>query len=631
LARLILHVDDDPDLPEGVVAVLEADGYQWAHTTDPEEVMRLVEREDVALVLMEVDLAGCDGLDLLAGILAAGGDEVPVLVLTRQPRDSGVHGECIALGASDYLSKPVLRAQLLSNIRDVALPAAKPAPVPQTPAAPRGDLFGELADSPVPELLARLRRRGARGALKLCRRGVVIGIELRNGTPICVASNRWGEDSGSISEDDAEAEIFETFAWSDGSWEFFTGRTLPRDSSCELSRDPAGLLMCGVLVACPVEQVRERLRKRSTLYVSVAGGGEEPFGGVELSAKQLAVLEEMGGQGSLGDLLDSMEFEERMLYGLWVSGEIELHAVPTLDLADLQDEAPAAQAGRVPIREAVSRPPERVSRPAEPRPGRERAASPTPAAAAARAPRSEDRDEISQVLRGLAQDLARGDDFEVLGVDVDASDEELRDAYRRRLGEVPASALDSSDLELRIRAERVRDRIESAYAHLKDAESRRAYALLRKEESQDREAENAAERALEGERWFRKGKGHMERRRYQEAAEAFGMASHLEPQEGEYLSHLGYALFLSNPDNKVVQREAMEHVANGIKRSPTREISHVYLGRMMKARGDDVAALKLFRRALRIKPDSHPALQEIRLLEMRKRKGKGILSRILGS
>jgi len=630
LARLILHVDDDPELPEGVASVLEADGYQWARTTDPEQVMRLVEQEDIALVLMEVDLPDCDGLDLLAGILAAGRDELPVLVLTRQPRDSSVHGECIALGVSDFVSKPVLRAQLLSNIRDVALPSAAPAPEPEAPAEPRGDLFGEIADSPVPELLARLRRRGARGALKLCRQGVVVGIELRNGTPICVASSRWSGDSGAASEDDAESEIFDTFCWPDGSWEFFTGRRLPPDSACELTRDPAGLLMCGVLVSCPLEQVRERLRKRATLYVSVAGGGEEPFGGVELSAKQVAVLEEMGGQGSLGDLLASMEFEERMLYGLWVSGQIELHAVPTLDLADLQVEEPTASAGAEPIREVVSQPPERISVRPEPPARRARPAPPTPAAP--QAPRSADRDEISQVLRGLAQDFAKGDDFEVLGVGVDVSDEELRDAYRQRLGEVPAGALDSSDLELRIRAERIRDRIESAYAHLKDAESRRAYALLRKEEHQDREAENAAERALEGERWFRKGRGHMERRRYEEAAEAFGMASHLDPKEGEYLSHLGYALFLSNPDNKVVQREAMEHVANGIKRSPTREISHVYLGRIMKARGDEEAALKLFRRALRIKPDSHPALQEIRLLEMRKRKGKGkgILSRIMG-
>ena len=77
-----------------------------------------------------------------------------------------------------------------------------------------------------------------------------------------------------------------------------------------------------------------------------------------------------------------------------------------------------------------------------------------------------------------------------------------------------------------------------------------------------------------------------------------------------------------------MQREAMEHVASGIKRTPMNELSYVYLGRILKAKGDTDAAKKIFRRALRIKPDFHPALQELRLLEMRERKGGGLLSRL---
>jgi tetratricopeptide (TPR) repeat protein len=308
---------------------------------------------------------------------------------------------------------------------------------------------------------------------------------------------------------------------------------------------------------------------------------------------------------------------------------------PELELDDESGPLPALEVDPepAPVRERVHAPRrERIrarSKPRprpEPRPARSpKPSAPTGAVAAVGAP-----DEISKRLRELARRVTAGDDFEVLEVPVDVSEGALREAYRRRMAEIPDGALDSPDLGVRVQAERVRDRIESAYAHLNDPESRRAYSLLRKEEDQDRQAGTAAERALEGERWFRKGRGHLEQKRYEQAAEAFGMASHLDPGEGEYLSHLGYALFLSKPGNKVVQREAMEHVANGIKRSPTREISYIYLGRILKARGDEDAALKLFRRALRVRPDSHPALQEIRLLEMRKRKSKGILSRILG-
>ena len=151
---------------------------------------------------------------------------------------------------------------------------------------------------------------------------------------------------------------------------------------------------------------------------------------------------------------------------------------------------------------------------------------------------------------------------------------------------------------------------------------------MRQEEEPEQDLTSAAERSLDAERLFRKGKGLLNSKRYVEAAEAFGMASHFFPDEGEYLSHLGYALYLSNPSENLVQREAMEHIANGIKRSPTSAMSYVYLGKILRAKGEMDTAKKIFRKALRISPDCHPAHQEIRLLEMREKKGKGILSRL---
>ena len=74
----------------------------------------------------------------------------------------------------------------------------------------------------------------------------------------------------------------------------------------------------------------------------------------------------------------------------------------------------------------------------------------------------------------------------------------------------------------------------------------------------------------------------------------------------------------------------MEHIANGIKRSPNRELSYVFLARILKAKGESETAKKVLRKALRLKPDCHPAIQEMRLLELRARKGRGLLSRLLG-
>jgi len=244
------------------------------------------------------------------------------------------------------------------------------------------------------------------------------------------------------------------------------------------------------------------------------------------------------------------------------------------------------------------------------------------------APPTDDRDSLSRSLRELAERVLAGDDFEALAITPSASNQEVRSAYEGILADIPEIEPTAANLMLVQRAKRIRSRIDAAYANLRDEEKRRAYSLMREEEEQDRKQKPSAERALEGERWFRKGKTHLEHGRCTEAVEAFGMASHLDPEQGEYVSHLGYALYLSNPNDGVVQREAMEHVACGIKRSPRHELSYVYLGRILEAKGDTEVAKKIFLKALRIKPDFHPAVRELRLLEMRER--KGVLSRLLG-
>ena len=128
---------------------------------------------------------------------------------------------------------------------------------------------------------------------------------------------------------------------------------------------------------------------------------------------------------------------------------------------------------------------------------------------------------------------------------------------------------------------------------------------------------------------FRKGQGFLSAKKYDQAVEAFGMATHLDPNQGEYVSHLGYAQFLSNPKDAVVQRESMEQIARGIKASPDREMPHIYLARILQQKGDIEGAEKVFRRALKINPDSHAANQALRVLKMREDKGKGLFSRLL--
>jgi CheY-like chemotaxis protein/tetratricopeptide (TPR) repeat protein len=752
-SSILLHIDEQPELPSGVATELRREGYELLHTADPEEAMRFVEERRPDLVLMEIELEGCNGLDLMAGIRSLQPDSLPVLVMTRAPRDSAVHGEAIAIGVADFLTKPVRAAELLAAIHEIVPPPREPGPTSKPARAAEAahaatGLTGNLCDTPMPELLARLRRRGANGVLAVGHAGIRVGVQLRNGSPVGVSSSR--RDPERV----AEVLLFETFSWEEGRYAFSEARRLEPEATDELAGDPAGLLLAGVLDASPARQIRERLAKRESLYVSFAEESVSALEaeGVTFSRRQRKLLESLGGADTLSVLLESKAFDERLVYALWVGGWLELNTVPTLTMADLlgdtaelepeldepgreeteqaakqaaaeraaeeakiaakraaeeaeiaakraaeeaaaaakkaaekraaeeakiaakraaeeaaatakraaakraaeeakiaakraaeEAEAAAKQAAakraaeeaKIAAKRAAEEAEAAAKRAAEETEAAARQADPLQAESAPKgveiapfeAPPTNDRESLSRSLRELAERVLAGDDFEALGIAPFASDQEVRSAYEGILKGIPEIEPTAANLMLAQRAKRIISRIDAAYANLRDEEKRRAYSLMREEEEQDRKQKPSAERALEGERWFRKGKAHLEQRRCAEAVEAFGMASHLDPEQGEYVSHLGYALYLSNPNDEVVQGEAMEHVACGIKRSPKNELSYVYLGRILKAKGDTEVAKKIFQKALRIKPDFHPAVRELRLLEMRER--KGVFSRLL--
>jgi DNA-binding response OmpR family regulator len=307
--------------------------------------------------------------------------------------------------------------------------------------------------------------------------------------------------------------------------------------------------------------------------------------------------------------------------------------------------APAARRARTP--EPRPAPPPRRPAAPEPRPAPPAARRPAPPKAPAPPPKAPHRGSIVPVTKAappapqaaridstlteLCERIASQDDFGVLGVTERCSDEAVRTAYEALLASIPFDALPPDEEDLQELAGRVRHRIELAFAHLATADSRRAYTALRREEDETRQKKDAAARAFEAESSFRKGEACLRAKKYAQAVEAFGMSAHLDPKEGEYASHLGYALYLSNPQEPVVVREALEHIAKGIKLSPKREKSYLYLGRIFRANGAEDRARKMFERAVRIKPDFHAALQELRLLDLREQKRGSLLKRLLGT
>ncbi len=637
----ILVVDESLRVPGSVSAQLAREELELVHTADVEAALTSLRSSEPLAVLLEPRLLGEDDAnDVLERVCdasqsaRAGRPPIPVLVLTQGPRTPDLYSRALELGVAEFLSRPTA-AQLLNAIQ-----AALAADDGDADPEPEDDLHekGTLGDLMLPELLRRLHRKGFTGVVLVSRERDRIGVELRNGTPVAVSS-RGGRESledflvrteritpeqhdaltdqlflglGSPQEcllnmevmeekaielairDHAETPLMGAFRWTAGSYRLLPGKRLKAATAVTLQRGMASLLFDGVLQHSPRRQVRAQLERRGSSYVAERAGAQVEVA-VELSPTQRGSLASLQGTQTVSELLEAQAIDERLLYAFLLSDLVDLNLEPVLLL--LEEVAVVVDGDGNPA---------------------EGDGAPDPL------------EERQAELSSLAAALAEQDDFAVLGIAEGASDDEARAAYESRLEALGVDGDLPDDARLAELTVQIRARVDVAWEHLKEAASRRAYASARREEAKAKAARDQAERDLQAEDWFRKGEKLLASKQYDGAVEAFGMASHLDAEQGEYVSHLGYALYLSRADDEVVMKEAMEQIARGIKLTPTRPMPYVFLGRMFKVQGDLENARKMFLRATKIDPDFHPALQELRVLEMRGQKGRGLFAKLRG-
>src|SRR5205807_6135356 len=115
--ELVLIVEDNDKNMKLFRDVLQATGYSTLEATSGEEAVELARSHEPALVLMDVQLPGIDGVEALARLRR---DEltasIPVLALTAQAM-SGDRERFLDVGFDGYLAKPVDVAQLVQVVR----------------------------------------------------------------------------------------------------------------------------------------------------------------------------------------------------------------------------------------------------------------------------------------------------------------------------------------------------------------------------------------------------------------------------------------------------------------------------------------------------------------------------------
>ncbi|MDQ1215999.1 MULTISPECIES: response regulator transcription factor [Microbacterium] len=123
----ILLVDDEPHIIALLERALRTDGLEPLVAEDGETALELLETEEVDLIILDVGLPGIDGFDVLRRVRGSG-SAVPVIMLTaRSGTNDTVEG--LDAGASDYVPKPFVVAELLARVRSRLRESPGPATV----------------------------------------------------------------------------------------------------------------------------------------------------------------------------------------------------------------------------------------------------------------------------------------------------------------------------------------------------------------------------------------------------------------------------------------------------------------------------------------------------------------------
>jgi PAS domain S-box-containing protein len=104
----ILMVDDRPENLLALDAILEPLGERLIHAGSGEEALRILLEEDVALILLDVQMPGMDGFETATFIKArAKTRHIPIIFLTAVGKDQMPEFAGYSAGAVDYLYKPL--------------------------------------------------------------------------------------------------------------------------------------------------------------------------------------------------------------------------------------------------------------------------------------------------------------------------------------------------------------------------------------------------------------------------------------------------------------------------------------------------------------------------------------------
>ena len=113
--KSVLIVEDDPNLGRSLRQGLEENGYEVDLAADGSAARVVLSESNPDIIILDLGLPDCDGLDLLESVRANGHGPVVLILTARDGVADKVGG--LESGADDYLTKPFAFSELLARTR----------------------------------------------------------------------------------------------------------------------------------------------------------------------------------------------------------------------------------------------------------------------------------------------------------------------------------------------------------------------------------------------------------------------------------------------------------------------------------------------------------------------------------
>lgn len=623
MAKTILLLEDDPALALIFEQALRQQGYVVQPFRSAEPALDALLCAPPDLIIVSAKLTGFTGREFCQALRQHGATrKLPVLMLDHSQPEAEAGG----LGLTHHLEKPFTLATLLKAVAS-GVGAGKPS------AAAPPEFQGELTATPLPHLLHACYSLQATGLLHLEQGTVHKVLYLRQGYPIFARSNLVRECLGNLLvqlgrisqseceeslcrskasgrlqgtelmemglltpqdlhqalQEQAREKILEVFTWPQGSWRFLPAKDFRKEITA-IDLSPASLMLQGMRRGLPAGWLETVLQQHRGRYLTPVSNPLYRFQEIDLTPEEEQTWAACDGTRTLEQVLALRPFArragEQLLAALLLAEMLESHDLP---------EQTAADTGDTRFQSAQMR-------------------------------------QRREVFLADYEQLMPLDYFALLGVEESTSATAIRKAYFALVKRLHPDHFHQSGFspELMNKVVDLFQRVSEAYAVLTDPARRKEYlANLQGEPIADH---NDIAEILRAEESYQKGVVLLRRKQFSEAFNQLSWSYQLQPEEPEYLTAYAWAMFKAHPDQPQRHFEARELLLRSADLNPRQDLTHLYLGYLLKHDGQSKAAERAFEMAIQCNPNNAEALRELRLSNLRREQpaeSRGLFGRLL--